>query len=117
MQSAVPGITKHVQREKAGKRCTRDDRATQHQIHSPGPNHWDATHNRRSDSESPVGVLIESQHLAGEGHAERHQQQEYADHPGQLSRKLVRSEKEDLHHVDQDDRDHEIRAPAVQSRE
>ena len=28
--------------------------------------------------------------------------------------KFVSSEKEHLHHVDQDDRDHEVRAPAVQ---
>src|SRR5262249_32809956 len=33
--------------------------------------------------------------------------------PGELARELVGPEKEDLHHVDEDDRDHEVRAPAV----
>ena len=52
---------------------------------------------------SPIGVLIEAQHLAREGHAERHQQQKDAEDPRQLARKLVGPEEEDLHHVDEDD--------------
>src|SRR5579863_1986709 len=106
---------KNVHREKPGKCRTRNNRAAQHKIHSPGPNHWHSTRNRCPNSQSPIGVLVESQYLAGEGHGERHQQEEHANHPGQLSRKLVRPEKEDLHHMDQDDRHHEIRAPTVQS--
>jgi hypothetical protein len=35
-------------------------------------------------------------------------------HPRQFSRILVRAEEEDLRHVDQDNANHEIRAPAVQ---
>ena len=35
-------------------------------------------------------------------------------HPGQLARKLVRAEEEDLRHVDEHDGDHEVRSPAVQ---
>ena len=48
------------------------------------------------------------------GHSERQEQQQNTHDPGQLSGKFVSSEKEDLHHVNEDDRDHEIRAPAVQ---
>ena len=33
----------------------------------------DAARDRSADSEAPVGVLIEAEDLAGEGHAERHQ--------------------------------------------
>ena len=36
------------------------------------------------------------------------------DDPRELARKLVGAEEEHLHHVEQDDRDHEVRAPAVQ---
>src|SRR6185503_9948492 len=70
---------------------------------------------RCPDPESPIRVLIEAQYLPGESHTESHQQKEHADDPGEFPRKLVRSEEEDLHHVDQNDGHHEIRAPSVQS--
>jgi hypothetical protein len=66
------------------------------------------------DSQAPVCVLVESKNLAGKSHSERQQEQQNTDEPGQLSGVFVSSEKEDLHHVDQDDRDHEVRSPAVQ---
>ena len=62
----------------------------------------------------PVSVLIESQYLACKSHAKRHKQKKDANDPSKFSGKLVGSEQEHLHHVDQDDRDHEVRAPAVQ---
>ncbi len=43
----------------------------------------------------------------------RHQQQKYADDPGQLAGELVGSEQRHLHHVDEHDGDHEVRAPAM----
>ena len=79
-----------------------------------GPEDRYAACNGRPDAQSPICVLIESKHLAGEGHSERQEEQKNAHDPGQLPGEFVGSEKEDLHHVDQDDRDHEIRAPAVQ---
>ena len=68
---------------------------------------------RRSDAKTPICVLIEAHHLPGERHAEGHEQQEDADNPGELARKFIRPEEKDLRHVDQHDRDHEIRSPAV----
>ena len=56
---------------------------------------------RRADAEPPVRVLVEAQHLAGEGHAERAQEQDDADDPGQLARILVGAEEEHLDHVDE----------------
>ncbi len=67
-----------------------------------------------SDAEPPIGVLIEAQHLPAEGHPQRHQQEKDPDDPGELSRKFVGPEQEDLHHVNEDDRDHEVRPPPVQ---
>ncbi len=58
--------------------------------------------------------MVKSQHLAGEGHAECHDQKKDADDPGKFSGKLVGPKEEDLHHMDEDDRNHEIRAPAVE---
>ena len=105
----------HMQREESRKRRARDDRASQQKVHDPRPQNRYAAGNGRSDAQSPISVLIESKHLAGKGHSERQEEQKNTHHPGQLSGEFVSSEKEDLHHVDQDDRDHEIRAPAVQS--
>src|SRR5258708_18822679 len=68
----------------------------------------------RSNAEPPIGVLIETQYLPAERHPERHEQKENPDDPGELTRKLISPEEEDLDHVNENDRDHEIRAPSVQ---
>ena len=104
----------HMQREKARKRCACNDRPAQQQIHEPRTQQRDPAHDGCANSQSPIRILIESQHLARKGHAERHQEKQDANHPGQFSRIFVRAEEEDLGHVDQDNRNHEIRAPAVQ---
>ena len=62
---------------------------------------------------SPISVLIEAQHLPGEGHAQSHQQKKNADDPGEFARKFVGPEQKDLHHVNENDRDHEVGAPSV----
>src|SRR6266704_2175896 len=62
----------------------------------------------------PIGVLIKAQHLPAERHAESHQQKKNADDPGELSGKLVGPKKEDLHHMNENNRHHEVRAPPVQ---
>ncbi len=103
-----------MQREEARQRRPRDDRAAVHKMHQVGAHKRHAAHDRGADAQAPVGVLVEAQHLAGEGHAEGQQQQHHTDDPGQLARELVRAEHEDLHHVDQHHRDHEVRSPAVQ---
>ena len=72
-----------------------------------------AAGNGRADAEAPVRVLIKAQHLAGERHAERHEQKKDAQDPGQLAGKFVGPEQKHLRHVDEHDGDHEVRAPAV----
>ena len=103
-----------MQREESRKCCAGDDRSAQHQLHRRGTDDGNAACDGGSDAKSPIGVLIEAQHLAAEGHAQRHQQEKDADDPGELPRKFVSAEQEDLHHVNQDDGDHEVRAPSVQ---
>ncbi len=98
----------YVQREKARKRRTRDDRASQQEVHDPRPQDRYAARNGRPYAQSPICVLIESKHLAGKGHSERQEEQKNTHDPGQLSGKFVSSKKEHLHHVDEDDRDHEV---------
>ena len=70
-----PRNDEDVQREESGQRRAGDDRPAQHQLHDRGTDHGNAAGDRRADPEPPVGILIEAQHLAGESHAQRHQQQ------------------------------------------
>ena len=62
-----------MQREESRKGRSGNDRAAQHQVHSPGPDHRHAARDRGPDAQSPVGILVESQHLASKSHAKRHQ--------------------------------------------
>ena len=91
---------KDMQREESGQRSTRDDRSAQHQFHGCGTYDWDTACDRRSDAKPPVRILIEAQHLPAECHTECHQQKEYANYPGKLSREFISPKEEDLHHVD-----------------
>ena len=102
-----------MQREEARQRLAGDDRATEQDLHELQADERHAAHDRRADAESPVRVLIPAQDLAGEGHAQRHQQEKDAGQPRQLARILVGPEQQHLHHVEQDDRHHEVRAPPV----
>ena len=108
-----PGDDEHVQREEARQRRARDDRTAEQEVHEPGSHDRHAARDRHTDPESPVRVLVEAKHLPRERHSERHQKQQDADDPRQLSRILVRPEQEDLHHVDEHDGDHEVRSPSV----
>ncbi len=107
------GNDEDVQREEARERWSADDGAAEHQVDERAADPGNAAHDGSADAEAPVGVLIEAQDLAGEGHAEREEQQEDADDPGELARIFVGAEEEDLHHVDEHDGDHEVRSPAV----
>ena len=102
-----------MQREEARERGAGDDGSAQQQMHQPAADPRHAADDGCADAEAPVGVLIEAQHLAGEGHAERHEQQKDAENPGELARKFVRAEEKHLRHVDEHDGDHEVRSPAV----
>src|SRR5207302_9585115 len=62
-----------------------------------------------------IRILIEAQHLPGKGHPECHQQEEHANDPCEFAGKLVCAKEKDLHHVDKDDRHHEVRPPSVHS--
>ena len=68
-----------VQRKEARERGAVDDGTAQHQVDKLPADERYAAHDGCADAESPVGVLIEAQHLAGEGHAQRHQQHEDAE--------------------------------------
>ena len=61
----------YVQRKKARKRRAGNDRATQQEVHNPRPQNRHAAGNGRPDAQSPIRVLIESQHLAGKCHTKR----------------------------------------------
>ena len=109
------GNDEDVQREESRERVAGDDGAAQQQMHQTSAEKRNAAHDGDPDAQAPIGILIEAQHLAGEGHAQGHQQQKHADDPGQFAGKLVGSEQEHLRHVNQHQRDHEVGAPAVHS--
>jgi hypothetical protein len=48
------------------------------QMHQAAADEGHAARDGCADAQAPVGVLIEAQHLAGEGHAQRQQQQKNA---------------------------------------
>ena len=104
----------YVQREESRQRGARDDGSAQHQVDDPRSRDRHTARDRCADAQPPVGVLIESKHLARERHAQRDEQQQDTDNPRELTRKLVCAEEEHLDHVNEDDGDHEVRAPAVQ---
>ena len=72
----------HVQREEAGQRRAGDDRAAEQQVHECPTEDGRAAGDRGADAEPPVRVLVEAHDLAGEGHAERREEQDDAHHPG-----------------------------------
>jgi hypothetical protein len=103
-----------VQRKEARYGGSADDGSTEQQMDERRADERYAAHDGGSDAEAPVGVLIEAHDLSGKGHAEREQEKEDADDPGEFAREFVCAEEEDLHHVDEHDGDHEVRTPAVQ---
>ena len=102
-----------MQREKSRERGAGDNGSAQHQLYGQRADERGTAGDGGSDAESPVSVLIEAQDLSAEGHAQSHQQKKNADDPGELPGKLVGAEEEHLHHVNEDDRHHEVRAPTV----
>src|SRR5258708_661901 len=88
--------------------------ATEHQVDQFRPDDGHTSHDGRADSESPVRILVESQHLPRERHAKRHQQKKHAYNPGELARKLERTKEKDLHQVNDYQSNHEVGAPAME---
>jgi len=111
------GNDEDVKRKEAGQGCPGDDGTAQHHLHDLRSEDGRAAGDGRSDPEAPIGVLVEAQDLSGEGQSQRAQEQEDSDDPGQLARELVGAEQHDLDHVEEDDRHHEVRAPAVHGAE
>src|SRR5216683_2258135 len=84
-------------------------------ISAPGiTNTWSAK-KRDSVAAAMIGPPSKTQDLTGESHPERHQEQKDSHDPGELPRVFVGAEEEHLHHVNRDNREHEVRAPAMQS--
>src|SRR5260370_24648883 len=108
------GNHKHVEREEAGQRRSGNDRASEQKAHQLRSDKGDPTDDRRSNAEPPIGILIKSQNLTGEGHPERHQEKKDSHDPGELPRVLVSAEEEHLHHVNHDNGEHEVRAPPME---
>src|ERR1700675_1550105 len=75
----------------------------------------ESARNRCSDPETPIGVLVESQDLSCEGHAECNEEKKHTHNTAQLARIFVGAKQKDLDHVDQYDRNHKVRAPAMQA--
>ena len=77
-----PGITKTCiakKRESVGPAMIGPPNTS---VTSHGPSNGNAAHNRCSDSQSPIGVLVEPHHLSGKAHGQCHQQQEDAEIEG-----------------------------------
>src|SRR3990172_1446174 len=67
----------------------------------------------RADRDRPVGDLVPRQQVAGERQHDREEQQDDADDPVELARRLVGAVVEDPHHVQEDEEHHEVGAPAM----
>src|SRR6516164_5837750 len=97
-----------VEREESRECCPVNDGPAQHEVDKLATNQRNTTHDRSADAQAPVGVLIKTKHLAGEGHAEGHEEHEYSQNPCELAGEFVCAEEKDLSHMDQDDCDHEV---------
>src|SRR5882762_11273260 len=98
----------HVERKKSRECGTGDDRAAQHHLHDTPAQNGHSACDGSTNSQSPICILIEAKDLSGEGHAQSHEQEKHTYDPGQLARKLVSAEEEDLHHVDENNRHHKV---------
>ena len=102
-----------MQCKKSGEGCAGNDGSTQHQFHDRGAGNGYSACDGSSDSQAPVGVLIEAKHLSAEGHTQSHQQEEDPDDPSEFTRELVGPEQEHLHHMNENNRHHEVGAPSM----
>ena len=84
-------------------------------MNDPRAEDGNATGNGGADAEAPESVLIKTEDLTGEGHAESDEQQEDANDPGEFAGKFESAKEKDLDHVNQHDGHHEVGAPAVKS--
>ena len=63
--------------------------------------------------DGPEGDLVPRQQVAGEAQQQGHEQQDHADHPVELARRLVGPVVEDPNHVQEDRQHHQVRGPSV----
>ena len=109
-----PWNDENMKSEKAGKRGARDDRAAEKKMNGPRADNGNAAGDRSANAQAPKRVLIESQNLAGERHAQSHEKQKDADNPGKFTGKFICAEKKNLDHVNQNDGNHEVGAPTME---
>ena len=77
------------------------------------PEHRRVTHHVRADGDRPERQLVPRQQVAGEREQQGERQQDDADHPVELARRLVGAVVEDARHVQEDREHHEVRGPSV----
>ena len=70
-------------------------------------------HHVRADGDGPQGELVPRQQVAGERQQQSEHQQDHADHPVELTRRLVGAVVEDARHVEEHRQHHQVGAPAV----
>ena len=78
-----------------------------------GTEHRRVAHHVRADGDRPERELVPGQQVAGEREQQRERQQDDADHPVELTRRLVGAVVEDARHVQEDRQHHEVRGPSM----
>src|SRR5579872_5879007 len=66
-----------------------------------------------ADGDGPVADLVPRQEVAGEAQQEGGEKEDHANHPVELTRRLIGAMVEDADHVQRDGDDHQVRGPAV----
>src|SRR5262249_47462459 len=85
----------------------------QEQFHHLRSDQWRSASDGGTNPQTPIGILIPTQDLAGEGHSQGSEKEEHADDPGQLARILVGTPEADLDQMQGHDQHHAIRTPEV----
>ena len=101
----------HVQHVPAQQRLGADLRAAEeHEAHLVAE-HRRVAHHVRAHGHRPQRQLVPRQQVAGEGQQQGERQQDDADHPVELTGRLVGAVVEDARHVQEHRQHHEVRAP------
>ena len=104
-----------VEPEEARERQVPDAVAALHHALDPATDERDGPHDAGHDAGRPVALLIPGQEVAGQAERERHEQQEHAGPPAELSRRAVGAVQQHLEHVHDEQDDHRARAEVVQA--
>ena len=107
------GKQQHVQHVPAQQRLRPDlGAAEEHEPHLLAE-HRRVAHHVRAHGDGPQGELVPRQQVAGERQQQRERQQDDADHPVELPRRLVGAVVEDARHVQEHRQHHQVGAPSV----